>query len=172
MYPYHQNTQVSQRNQLSARESKDLTLSELAADQRLLALLHLAMEETAQTEARFRRLAESYPIFAPSAQILKSMALDEQKNGKRLQEIYYTITKRQPEKKTPENTPSTLEELDPETFLEQMLLSEMDQVNFYRNFLLAIPSGELRDLFFEILTDKQNHVSGLTYLYSKYFSGK
>lgn len=168
MYPYHQNTQPAPRNALRTRESTEMTMSELAADQRLLALLHLAMEESGETAARFRRLA-SYDVYAPSKNILESMALDEQKNQKRLQEIYYTITKKRPETTAPENTPITLEEVDAETALEEMLLSEMDQVNFYRNFLLAIPVGELRDLFFEILTDKQNHVSGLTYLYSKYF---
>ena len=169
MYPYHQNTQPAFRNALRARETAEPSLAELAADQRLLALLHLAMEETREREARFRRLAEQYPVFEPSQNILNAMALDEQKNHKRLQEIYYTVTKRRPESVSSENIPSTLEELDPETALEELLLSEMDQVNFYRNFLLAVPEGQLRDLFFEILTDKQNHVSGLTYLYSKYF---
>ena len=88
---------------------------------------------------------------------------------KQLREALFLITGQTPEMPSADQTPSTTEQLQPAEYLEETLLQELDEVDFYRNFFLAVPSGQLRDTFFEIITDKQNHVNALTYLFSKYF---
>ena len=88
---------------------------------------------------------------------------------KNLREALFLITGETPETPDESQTPSTLEVIDPKTYLEETLMQELDAADFYRNFFLAVPDGALRDLFFEILTDKQSHANALTYLFSKYF---
>lgn len=56
MYPYNRNTHYFQQQSLTAREAKDPAIAELAEDDRLLALLKVAAEETAQLANRYRRL--------------------------------------------------------------------------------------------------------------------
>ena len=53
--------------------------------------------------------------------------------------------------------------------LEELLLAEMDDISFYRALLFAMTEADLRNAFFEILTDKQNHTVALSHLYAKYF---
>ena len=53
--------------------------------------------------------------------------------------------------------------------LEELLLAEMDDISFYRALLFAMTEADLRNAFFEILTDKQNHAVALSHLYAKYF---
>ncbi len=45
----------------------------------------------------------------------------------------------------------------------------MDDISFYRALLFAMTEADLRNAFFEILTDKQNHAVALSHLYAKYF---
>jgi len=45
----------------------------------------------------------------------------------------------------------------------------MDDISFYRALLFAMTEADLRNAFFEILTDKQNHTVALSHLYAKYF---
>lgn len=169
MYPYNRNTHYFQRQSLTAREAKDPAIAELAEDDRLLALLKVAAEETAQLANRYRRLLTEAPVLSPSADMLKSMYLDEKKHLKNLREALFLITGETPETPDESQPPSTLEVIDPKTYLEETLMQELDAADFYRNFFLAVPDGALRDLFFEILTDKQSHANALTYLFSKYF---
>ena len=172
MYPYNRNTHYFQRQSLTAREAKDPAIQELAEDDRLLALLKVATEETAQLANRYRRLLTEAPALSSSADMLKSMYLDEKKHLKNLREALFLITGETPETPDESQTPSTLEVIDPKAYLEETLMQELDAADFYRNFFLAVPDGALRDLFFEILTDKQSHANALTYLFSKYFRTK
>ena len=164
MYPY-----TNHHPRLSMRETKDPALAELAEDSRLLSLLQVAVADTEQIAERYRRLLQEAEILSPSETVLKSMYLEEKKHLRQLREALYLITGQTPEIQPEEQTPSTLEIIDPKTYLEETLLLELNAIDFMRNFFLAVPDGELRDLFFEILTDKQSHANALTYLFSKYF---
>ena len=97
MYPYNRNTHYFQRQSLTAREAKDPAIAELAEDDRLLALLKVAAEETAQLANRYRRLLTEAPVLSPSADMLKSMYLDEKKHLKNLREALFLITGETPE---------------------------------------------------------------------------
>ena len=169
MYPYHYHAKPHTPNNVSIRENGEINLAELAKDQKFLELLALAMKETNEMEQRYNRLCHAYPKLASAAPILKTMMLDERKDKKRLREIYFIITKKEMPADTKDRNPQTTEEMDAEKFLEETLLKELDLVNFYGNFLLTIPIFELRDLFFEIFTDKQSHVGALNYVYNKNF---
>lgn len=169
MYPYNYDTKSHNKNNISVRETKEVTLSELAKDKKFLDLLDLAMKESNEMEQRYNRLCHAYPNLTAASSILKTMMLDEQKDKNRLMEIYFTITQKNMTPKSKDTKAQTTEEMDAEKYLEQTLLKELDLVNFYRNLLLAVPACELRDLFFEIFTDTQSHIGALNYVYNKYF---
>ena len=40
--------------------------------------------------------------------------------------------------------------------------------DFFRELLMLIPETELRDILYEIITDKQDHCIRLCFLFSKY----
>ena len=54
------------------------------------------------------------------------------------------------------------------TEIEKTLLQEMEQTDFFRELLMLIPETELRDILYEIITDKQDHCIRLCFLFSKY----
>ena len=56
--------------------------------------------------------------------------------------------------KRPAVTEAT-EELTTQT--STLIQRELDNSSFYRDILLALPQGELRDYLFEIFSDAQNH---------------
>ena len=116
MYPYNRNTHYFQRQSLTAREAKDPAIQELAEDDRLLALLKVATEETAQLANRYRRLLTEAPALSSSADMLKSMYLDEKKHLKNLREALFLITGETPETPDESQTPSTLEVIDPKAW--------------------------------------------------------
>ena len=66
-------------------------------------------------------------------------------------------------------TEEATEATDTCALLEELLLAEMDDISFYRALLFAMTEADLRNAFFEILTDKQNHTVALSHLYAKYF---
>ncbi len=175
MYPYnyHHNATGKQKNaaqkeNLSTRENGDASLAELAKDEKFLEILDLALTETGEMEQRYNRLSNAYPLLS-AAPALKTMMLDEQKGKKRIQEIFFSVMGENMESPEIKNPTQNNEEINAEKYLEQTLLKELDLSNFYRNLFLAISVPELRDLIFELFTDKQNHIGGLNYVYSKYF---
>ena len=67
--------------------------------------------------------------------------------------------------------PETKAEIDSgAALLEELLLTELDDIPFYRALLFAMEEDDLWNLMFEILTDKQNHAAALNHLYAKYFT--
>ena len=169
MYPYNRKTQIYntpiRAKEASAKEKQEASLS---SDRRLQELLSLSQQETHQIAKKYEALMAE-PALDEAKDILKTMYLDTLKHLRRLQEVIFMIfsdngTSSPPELSEPEITS------DGKNLLEELLLTEMDDMNFYRNLFFAMPEGELRDAFFEILTDKQNHCNGLNYLYAKYFT--
>lgn len=172
MYPYNRNTRLYAAKVQAKEEGGSPALSD---DRRLLELLQLALGATDAMVCRYQALLAE-PELAGSADILKTMLLDEQKHSRRLKEVIYSIYG---PIQTLENTESTEDAKAapaPEaadgagTMVEETLLAEMDDVGFFRDLLLSMPEEELRDSFYEIVTNKQNHCSGLGYLFAKYFS--
>lgn len=97
------------------------------------------------------------------------MYLDGKKHLRLLQEIGFLIFGTTPQENEACETEEATEATDTCALLEELLLAEMDDISFYRALLFAMTEADLRNAFFEILTDKQNHAVALSHLYAKYF---
>lgn len=168
MYPYHTNTQLYAKNQptarLQARSQQDAPLS---SDRRLYELLLLAWQAAANSERQYAALAAEDAL-AGAEDLLRTMQIDEKKHQRILREILFTIYGA--EEIPAEITATPSEAASAETRLEELLLAELDEVGFYRDLLFAMENRELRDFFYEIITNKQNHTAALNHLYAKYFA--
>lgn len=168
MYPYNRNTQLYGTH---ARAKETPTPADqtalLASDKRLEELLHLARQEAHETARKFETLLGSTEL-AEAEAILKAMYLDGLKHLRLLQDVGFTIfgTTGEITEMTPAETTTT----DTRALLEELLLAEMDDINFYRDLLFAMPEKDLWNALFEIITDKQNHTAALNHLYAKYFT--
>lgn len=168
MYPYHTNTQLYAKKQpaahLQARSQQEAPLS---SDRRLYELLLLAWQAAANSERQYAALAAENAL-AGAEELLRTMQIDEKKHQRILREILFTIygTEEIPTDITAEPGEAAS---SAETLLEELLLAEMDEVGFYRDLLFAMEKQELRDFFYEIITNKQNHTAALNHLYAKYF---
>lgn len=168
MYPYHCNTHLyDTRTRSRETPSEPEETASLSSDRRLEELLTLARQEALQLAKKYEALLNEAAL-AEAEAILKSMYLDGLKHLRLLREVDFTIfgnTADAPEDPVEEEITA-----DPAALLEELLLAEMDDINFYRGLLFSMPEEELWNDFFQILTDKQNHTAALNYLYAKYFS--
>ena len=166
MYPYNRNTHLYDTH-TRARETTTQSnrTALLSSDRRLEELLTLARQEAHQTVRKFEALLHHTDL-AEAEAILKAMYLDGMKHLRLLREVGFTIFGN-----IGEGEPAVEPEitLDTSALLEELLLGEMDDINFYRSLLSAMPEEELWNAFFEIITDKQNHTAALNHLYAKYF---
>ena len=158
MYPYNRNTQLYHSR---AKETQAEKPSLLAQDKRLEELLSLARTEATETTRKFETLLDRAEL-SEAGQILRTMYLDGKKQLRLFQEDGFLIFEAC---ETEEPTEAT----DTCALLEELLLAEMDDISFYRALLFAMTEADLRNAFFEILTDKQNHTVALSHLYAKYF---
>lgn len=168
MYPYNRNTQLYHSR---AKETQAEKPSLLSQDKRLEELLSLARTETAETTRKFETLLDRAEL-SEAEQILRTMYLDGKKHLRLLQEVIFLIFGTTPQENEACETAETEEAAEvPDTcaLLEELLLAEMDDISFYRALLFAMTEADLRNAFFEILTDKQNHTVALSHLYAKYF---
>lgn len=164
MYPYNGNTQLY-GTRTRAKEMQPDQSNLLATDRRLEELLVLARQEAHQTAGKFAALLHNTDL-AEAEAILKTMYLDGMKHLRLLREVGFTIFGNTAETESPVETEITA---DAPALMEELLLGEMDDINFYRSLLFAMPEEDLRNALFEIITDKQNHTAALNHLYAKYF---
>lgn len=172
MYPYNRNTQLYYRAKTESSPAKTTQSAQnpadLSTDRRLEELLHLSMQETAELAGIYEALQQEN-VFCNAKNILKTMELDEKKHLRRLRELLFEIYGTTADAPAVIASAASATCMDGNALMEWLLLREMDDSTFYRNLLLAMPEETLRDAFFEILTDKQNHTAALNYLYAKYF---
>ncbi|AMJ42264.1 hypothetical protein [Anaerotignum propionicum] len=138
----------------------------LAEDHHLMEILYMAQQDSADMAERYANLMTD-PNMASSANVLKTMYLDELKHINQLKEAYYLITGTRDTNEITGTTPDTLGQ----ELLEDTLLLEIDNGDFYRSLFLSMPSQDLRDIFFEISADKMSHGNALSYLFAKYYAG-
>ena len=165
MYPYNRNTQLYERTKTLNTTKHTEASSDLSTDRRLEELLMLSLQETAELAGIYEALQKE-AAFSNAQNILKTMELDEKKHLRRLREVLFQIYGTAVDSPAITASAPCMNGCD---LMEWLLLREMDDSTFYRNLLLAMPEEELRDAFFEILTDKQNHTAALNHLYAKYF---
>ena len=134
MYPYNRNTHLYTAKVQAKEEAP------LSDDRRLLELLQLALAATDAMFCRYQALLAE-PKLAESADILKTMLLDEQKHSKQLKDIIYSIYG---EIQTLENTETAegAQAADAAGMLEETMLTEMDDIGFFRSLLLSMPEND------------------------------
>jgi rubrerythrin len=87
---------------------------------------------------------------------------DEGKHYKMFRNILYCLTGQMADVPTPEVRLK-------EKFIENIETSidgELEAVEFYRKIKALLPSMQLRDMLYEIITDEQEHATRFVYLYS------
>lgn len=168
MYPYNKKTQLYDKALVVKERVNEVPqenqMSVLAEDQHLMELISMAQQDSGDMAERYSLLMAD-PDMAPSANILRAMYLDELKHINQLKDAYFMITGERDDVQIMGNPPDTTGM----ELLEDTLLLEMDNGNFYRNLYLTMPTQELRDIFYEISTDKMSHSNALAYLFSKYY---
>lgn len=167
MYSYNRYAKHFQAQKINAAETS-VTPSALNGDRRLLSLLDIAMANTAGMANRYSMLYQD-DAMGDAQELIKSMYIDELKNVKQLQDMYFQITQ-QPYQKSVNEFQFELPITTGADLLEETLMVEMDDINFMRDLMLSVPSTQLRDILYGIITDKQNHTCILNYLMAKNFA--
>ena len=167
MYPYNRKTQLY-HTPIRAKERTNTTQSsDLSTDRRLQELLMLAKQEAAQLAQKYTALLQEEAL-TEAHDIIKTMETDGKKHQRILQEVLFIIFSDTAEEMTEEIPETETETTSGAALLEELLLTELDDIPFYRSLLSAMEEDDLWDLLFEILTDKQNHTAALNHLYAKY----
>ena len=169
MYPYNRKTQPSPTPIIAKERAK--TEPSLSADRRLQELLQMARQEAASLEQKYAALLQE-EMLAGAENILQTMVTDQKKHQRILQEILFLIFSDTIEELTEEIEEGDIPPKAAEALLEELLLTEMDDITFFRSLLSAVAGKDVDDdlweLIFEIITDKQNHTAALNHLYAKY----
>lgn len=169
MYPYNRKTQLY-HTPIRAKERTNTTQSsDLSTDRRLQELLMLAKQEAAQLAQKYTALLQEEAL-TEAQDIIKTMETDGKKHQRILQEVLFIIFSDTAEEMTEEMPETETETNSGAALLEELLLTELDDIPFYRSLLSTMEDNDLWDLMFEILTDKQNHTAALNHLYAKYFT--
>ena len=166
MYPYNLKTKNAP---IVAKERtpKNKTTTDLYADRRLQELLQMARQEAAELEEKYAALLQEEALKG-AEDIIRTMETDGKKHQRILRELLFTIFSDTVEDILEEIEECEMEQKNAEELLEELLLQELDDIPFYRSLLEAMEEGDLWNLLFEILTDKQNHAAALNHLYAKY----
>lgn len=168
MYPYNHRTQTPPSSIL-AKENIQAPSGHppLSADRRLQELLQLAGKDAAVLEQKYTALLQENRL-QDAAEILKTMETDSKKHRRILREILFTLFSDTLEDIVEEIMEDEPETADAEDLLEELLLTELDDITFYRSLLSSMEDDDLWELIFEIIVDKQNHAAALNHLYAKY----
>lgn len=172
MYPYNTN---SNSDTTIAINNNDFNINQensIKTDKRLEKIIRMAQKDVINLQEKYKSLIE-IGMFSEDKNLLQAMYLDELKHEKELNEILYYL-----QDKT--NKPSDLDDLNNmstdlgvKKVIEELILLEMDNVNFYNTLAQSIPQDSENQIIIDILNSitctKQTHGTGLAYLYAKYF---
>lgn len=173
MYPY--NTRVASTEGLVENDSKVNKKDDnfIKTDKRLEKIIELAKTDVINLQEKYKKLID-VGMFKEDKNLLQTMYLDELKHEKQLNEVLYHLENNGNNGTDSNNTDNDLDtDLGVKRFIEELILLEMDNVNFYNNLSQSVPNGADTEIIIDILTgissNKQTHSTGLSYLYSKYF---
>lgn len=167
MYPYYRRTQPAQSPAPATERTQPAPAgSALSGDRRLQELLQLAEKGSAVLEQKYAALLQENRL-QKAEDILKTMETDSKKHQRILREILFTLFSDTLEEIL-EEIGEEAEQTEAEDLLEELLLTELDDISFFRSLLSSMEDDDLWELLFEIITDKQNHAAALNHLYAKY----
>ncbi|MHB1391679.1 MAG: ferritin family protein [Clostridia bacterium] len=126
------------------------------------AQLMKAMRGEAEARKYYKKLMSMAPN-EKEADMIERFYEDETKHLSKFRMLFEMITGKEPEI-------TSVKSPDFDTYLEgieQAILDELEAYEFYRDIYLASNNPIIRDIFFEALTDENEHAAHLNYLYTK-----
>lgn len=168
MYPYNVNpnttTETVNTINIHSKEAVDPCSAPQKADKKLLEMLSMGIEDSIQTAAFYKAMMNTIRI-PNDVEIIRNAYLDELKHKKLLQEIYYIATGETAPDYCPQRVQlsnNTLENI------QKALFDSLETADFFRELYFSFLNLEIRDMLFEMLTDKQDHGTRFNYLFAKY----
>jgi rubrerythrin len=127
-------------------------------------LLNL-ITEAMRDERHDRKKYETMMEMTSDAKIKEQIEFayeDEEKHYNMFKQIYFYLTGKQLEVQTP-----NVEKYDNlKAAVESSINGELEAVELYRKIQSMLPTQQLRDMLFEIITDEQEHAIRFVYLFS------
>ena len=162
MYPYF-SLGRSAFKPVCAKETTPVLMPETTANIKTIELIKAAIDDEAANALFYERLAQL--LEAGDKEVAESIISDEAKHRKFLEYIYTLLTGENADDAIAEEIELSESTADN---LSSAILDKAGAVKFYRELMLSAATDEVRDLFFEIMTDKGNHAALLNYLFTKY----
>lgn len=172
MYPYNIKNDSNKKIVETTNNNDDKTYKTIKTDKRLKKIVEMAKNEVIDLQEKYKKLME-VEMFAEDKTLIQTMYLDEIKHEKQLNEVLYHLENRKSDIEDDESYDDLATDLGVKRIIEELILLEMDNVNFYSNLAQSVPKGEDTEVIVDILSgissNKQTHGTGLSYLYAKYF---
>lgn len=138
-------------------------------DKKILELILGAMEAAACNARYYKKLAGAMPS-PEDVEAIRHMELDEKKHEKLFADIYYFLAGERPATQAVKD-----KELYPDAIIDfqHCMFDELKEVELNRIIYFSFLNMAMRDMLYEIMTDKQAHAIKFGYLFAKYknFSG-
>ena len=145
------------------KETTPVLMPENTANIKTVELIKAAIDDEAANALFYEKLSER--LEAEDKEVAESIISDEAKHRKLLEYIYTLLTGEnaaEPEAEAVELSESSADNLN------SAISDKVNAVKFYRELMLSAAADEVRDLFFEIMTDNGSHAALLNYLFTKY----
>lgn len=128
---------------------------------KVLGLIMEAMKDERHDRMKYKMMMDA----ARSEKVREQIRFayeDEGKHYEMFKKLYYQLTGKTVDVPTPEveRYNSFLDAI------ESSINGELDAVELYRDIRAMLPTREMRDIMYEIITDEQEHATRFVYLYS------
>jgi rubrerythrin len=166
MYPYNMptTTRTTIKKDVSASESN----TGLRNDEKILNMLRIALQEAYDAADAYQRLLAEKDLQRDSHTI-RTAYLDELKHQHLIQEVFYEIFQETlPMDKIELNIGEKNAYISYVDAFEDLLHTELENIDFYRELFSLITNTIAKDMLLEIMMDKQDHAIRLQHLYCKY----
>lgn len=127
----------------------------------ILDLILEAMKDEKHDRAKYKMMMEMAESDKVRSQI-KFAYEDEGKHYEMFQQIYFMLTYKKCDIEAP--AVEKYEGILPA--VESSINGELEAVELYRKIMSMLPTIQLRDMLFEIITDEQEHATRFVYSYS------
>ncbi|MDE6181816.1 MAG: ferritin-like domain-containing protein [Eubacteriales bacterium] len=167
MYPYFSNNNISKKEIKTSSYEKTDSDNDIDNQEEfencILDMILDAIEESNEDSRYYEKLSTMVKDENDKAS-LRKIHLEDMKHFNMLSDLYTSLTGREPN--------FEIDEIEIEGSLADEFLEgaedKLENVELYRNIMMAFLDIGIRDMIFEIITDEQNHAQKLNQLYYKY----
>lgn len=162
MYPYFSGKRPFIKA-VCVKEAPSVLMPENGSSGKMADIIGTAIDGEIHDRAFYEALTEQ--IGNEDRDIVESIISDETKHRRLLEYIYTLLTGETyaGNGSKPVNLSSSITDN-----LREAIMDETAAVKFYRELMMSSSTDEVRDLFFEIMTDEANHAALDNYLFAKY----